>query len=183
MTIIGISERCVRSVISTATNTVEATIAVGDVSGAPRWPFFDHWRRSDPVHVAVSPDGTRAYVTDAGSHNVSVNNTAARAVIATVRGGRNPLDVTLTPDGARAYVANAGSNSVSVINTSTNTVIATVPVSAHPLNVAITPDGASTYVADAGADSVTVINAVVNNLRVAPTRCDALTAILKGLTG
>ena len=177
MTIIGISERCVRSVICTATNTVEATIAVGDDFPAhPRWPFFDHWRRSDPVHVAISLDGTRAYVTNAGSHNVSVINTATRAVIATVRVGRNPLDVTLTPDGARAYVANAVSNSVSVINAGTNTVIATVPVGAHPLNVAITPDGASTYVADAGADSVTVIktatNAVVNNLRVGANPVD-----------
>ena|ERR1700730_200627 len=104
------------------------------------------------------------------------HNTATRAVIATVRVGRNPLDVTLTPDGARASVANAGSNSVSVINTGTNTVIATVPVGAHPLNVAITPDGASTYVADAGANSVTVIktatNTVVNNLRVGANPVD-----------
>ena len=39
------------------------------------WTFLDHWRRSDPVHVVITPDGTRAYVTNADSHNVSVINT------------------------------------------------------------------------------------------------------------
>src|ERR1700738_2656445 len=94
------------------------------------------------------------------------HNTATRAVIATVRVGRNPLDVTLTPDGARASVANAGSNSVSVINTGTNTVIATVAVGASPRYVAIRPDGARAYVANAGANSVTATNTVVTTLGV-----------------
>jgi YVTN family beta-propeller protein len=122
------------------------------------------YRRFDPVHVAITPDGTGAYVTDAGSHKVSVINTATHTVTATVKVERNPLDVAVTPDGARAYVTNADSNSVSVINTGTNTVIATVPVGGRPLNVAITPDGTRAYVADAGANSVTVINTVTNTI-------------------
>jgi YVTN family beta-propeller protein len=55
-------------------------------------------------------------VTNAGSHNVSVIDSATRTVTATVRVGRIPLDVALTADGARAYVVNADSNSVSVID-------------------------------------------------------------------
>jgi YVTN family beta-propeller protein len=165
------------SVISTATNTVVAIIPVGDDFPAHfRWTFLDHWRRSDPVHVAITPDGTRAYVTNAGSNKVSVINTKAHAVTGTVSVGRNPLDVALTPDGTKAYVANAGSNSVSVINTGTNALVATVAVGAHPLKIAITPNGANTYVADAGANSVTVIktatNTVVNNLRVGANPVD-----------
>jgi YVTN family beta-propeller protein len=125
-------------VISTATNTVVASIPVGDDFLAHiDWTFFEHWRGSDPVHVAITPDGTRAYVTNFGSHNVSVICTAANAVIATVKVGHNPLDIALTPDSASAYVVNADSNSVSVIDTNTNAVSATVPVGVHPVNVAI----------------------------------------------
>ena len=73
-----------------------------------------------PVGVAITPDGTRAYVTNAGSENVSVINTATHTVSALVRVGAIPLTVAFTPDGSSAYVANAGGKSVSVINTGTN---------------------------------------------------------------
>ena len=56
------------SVINTATNTVVATIPVG----------------INPTGVAVTPDGTRAYVTNAFSDNVSVINTATNTVVATI---------------------------------------------------------------------------------------------------
>jgi 6-phosphogluconolactonase len=79
------------SVISTASNTVVATIPVGDALS----PHF-HWTSladsffSNPVHIAIAPDGARAYVTDAGSHNVSVIDTATYPVIAKVQVGRAP---------------------------------------------------------------------------------------------
>ena len=55
------------SVIDTTTNTVVATIGVGDA----------------PVGVAVSPDGTRAYVTNFNSDTVSVIDTATNTVVDT----------------------------------------------------------------------------------------------------
>jgi YVTN family beta-propeller protein len=99
------------SVINTATNTVVATIPVG----------------VSPSGVAVTPDGTRAYVTNAGSAapnsaNVSVINTATNTVVATIPVGTQPTGVVFTPDGTRAYVTNFVNNTVSVINTATNTV-------------------------------------------------------------
>ena len=92
------------SVISTATNTVTATVTVG----------------SEPVGVAVTPNGAYAYVTNYGSKSVSVINTATNTVAATVTVEDEPGGVAVTPNGAYAYVANLGSNSVSVISTATN---------------------------------------------------------------
>jgi YVTN family beta-propeller protein len=66
------------SVIDTVTNMVSATVDVG----------------VDPVGVAVTPDGKRAYVTNHGSSNVSVIDTANNTVSATV-------DVGVDPFGAR----------------------------------------------------------------------------------
>ena len=72
-------------------------------------------------------------MTNAGSENVSVINTATHTVSALVRVGAIPLTVAFTPDGSSAYVANAGGKSVSVINTGTNTVKATVQVGYGPV--------------------------------------------------
>jgi len=112
-------------VIDTSTNTVAATVGAG----------------ANPSRVAVSPDGTRAYVTNSGSSNVSViatasntagsNNvsviaTATNTVVATVTVGLKPIGIAVAPGGNHAYVTNANSNNVSVIATATNTVMATV---------------------------------------------------------
>jgi YVTN family beta-propeller protein/cysteine-rich repeat protein len=62
-------------VIDTATNTVAATVGVGNV----------------PIGVAVTPDGAFAYVANAGSDTVSVIDTATNTVAATVGVGDLPL--------------------------------------------------------------------------------------------
>ncbi len=111
--------------INTATNTVIATVRVGGT----------------PTQVAVSPDGTLAYVTNSGSKSVSVINTATNTVIATVGVGRTPTQVMVSPDGSRVYVANTGSKSVSVIDTATNTVVETIGVGGGPVALAVTSGG------------------------------------------
>ena len=111
------------SVIDTSSNTVVATAAVG----------------SPPEGVAITPDGTRAYVTNPFSDSFSVIDTSSNTVVATSAVGFQPVGVAITPDGTRAYVANSGSASVSVIDTSNNAVVATVTVGSSPVGVAITP--------------------------------------------
>ena len=126
------------SVIDTATNTVTATVDVG---------FF-------PYGVAVSPDGSKVYVTNRGSGTesgtVSVIGTATNTLIATVPVGLSPFGVAVSPDGSKVYVTNSAfftpSGTVSVIDTATNTVIATVAVGRRPFGVAVTPDGRKVYV-------------------------------------
>jgi YVTN family beta-propeller protein len=105
------------SVIDAATNTVIATIPVG----------------TQPAGVAVSPDGSRVYVTNANSPDfsqpgtVSVIDAATNTVIATIPVGTTPGGVSVTPDGSRVYVANAFSP-VSVIDAVKNIVVATITV-------------------------------------------------------
>lgn len=109
-----------------------------------------------PAGVIVTPDGSRAYVTNNGSDNVSVVNLTTLAVIATIPVGNNPAGIAVTPDGSRVYVANYGSDSVSVISTATNTVINTFPVGGGPQGVSVTRDGAYLYVANSNDNTVTV---------------------------
>lgn len=57
--------------IDTATNTITAMVAVG----------------SEPRGVVLSPDGTKAYVTNSGSDSVSVINTTTNTVTTTIVAG------------------------------------------------------------------------------------------------
>jgi YVTN family beta-propeller protein len=111
---------------------------------------------SKPVGVAITPDGTRAYVTNYDSNTVSVINTATNAVIGSpIAVGSGPWRIAITPDGTRAYVGNLDAT-VTVINTVTNTVARTISVQA--LGFAFTPDGARAYLADDNHDTVSVID-------------------------
>ncbi len=139
------------SVIDTPTNTVVATVPVGIV----------------PVSVAVTPDGTHAYVTNAGPPgSVSVIETASNTVVATIAFpvGRTSA-IAITPDGKLAYVANFTSNTVSVIDTGTNDVTGIpIPVGNAPFGVAVTPDGTHVYVTNLDSNNVSVIDAATKNV-------------------
>jgi YVTN family beta-propeller protein len=102
-------------VIDTATNTVGSTITVG----------------TDPTGVAVTPDGSKAYVANYGTiaspaNTVSVIDTATNTVGSTITVGLGPVGVAVTPDGSKVYVANQRDGTVSVIDTATNTVGSTI---------------------------------------------------------
>ena len=117
-----------------------------------------------PINV-----GTYAYISNSGSSNVSVIDTATDTVIATVNVGSDPHGVAVSPDGLNVYVANAGSDSVSVIDTATNTVKDTVIVEDCPRGVAVSPDGTKVYVTNSGSyddprNTVSVIDASINKV-------------------
>jgi YVTN family beta-propeller protein len=138
------------SVINTATNTAVATIPT---NGAGT--------------IAVTPDGTRAYVVSFGG--VSVIDTATNTVV----GSPIPVGaftdsvfvgIAITPNGSRVYVANSGSGTVSVISTASNTVVDTISVGTTPSGIAITPNGSSVYVANSGSGTVSVISTASNTV-------------------
>jgi len=98
--------------------------------------------------AAVSLDGTRAYVTNYSSSNVSVVDTASKRVVTSVPTGSSPVGVAVSPDGSKAYVANSFSNSVTVIETAAfTTKQIPMPHSSYPSSIAISPDGTHVYVA------------------------------------
>ncbi len=79
-----------------------------------------------PFSVTPLADGSRAYVANRDTNNVSVINTLNNTVMRTVAVGTAPLSVGSAPDSSRVYVANSGSNNTSVIQTSNDTVLLNV---------------------------------------------------------
>lgn len=58
------------------------------------------------TNIPNPPSGPYAYITNYGSNNVSVINTAKDTVLATIAVGYGPYGVTVLPDATRVYVAN-----------------------------------------------------------------------------
>ncbi|MCP9273565.1 tandem-95 repeat protein [Mycolicibacterium arenosum] len=140
-----------------------------------------------PAYAAITPDGTRLYVTNGNSASVSVVDIAPgspnryRAIdtdgnaangVTNIPVGNTPREIAISPDGTRAYVVNAGSHTVSVIDIDPTSVnynkvvdvdpstggIDNVPVGTGPYAVAITPDGKRLFVTSITSTTVTVIN-------------------------
>jgi YVTN family beta-propeller protein len=89
-----------------------------------------------PYSVVFTPDGTKAYVANFYSDNVSVIDTATQKVLDIIPVEKWPCSVAFTPDGTRAYVVNWGSNNVSVIDTVTK-ILTVIPVGKVPKAISI----------------------------------------------
>ena len=129
------------SVIATNTNTVVDTVVVSVPQDEPG-EFSRVW------DIAVSPDGSRVYVTATGG-TVSVIDTTTHAVSGAYAAGPAATGIAVSPpDGSRLYVATELWNSnITVMDTATMTVTGTVFVgeSYYPIDGAFTPDGKRLY--------------------------------------
>jgi len=117
-----------------------------------------------PRAIALSSDGTRAYV--AGNGGVSVINLATNQLITTVAtsaGDSYGIAVTPTVNGQhRVYVTNSTTNTVRVIDANitanTYTAGASVTVGSGPRGIAVSPDGSRAYVTNWTSNSVSVLD-------------------------
>lgn len=136
-----------------------------------------------PSSVALSPDGTLAYVTDLDSGSVSVIYLATGEVISTIDVGAAPSAVALGRDGERAYTANPNLGTVSVIDTATAEVIESVAVGASPSSLAVSPTTARLYVANLGDETVSAIDTRTNVVIATITVGTSPSALLVSSTG
>src|SRR5689334_4343242 len=98
-----------------------------------------------PRGMAISNDGSRVFVCNYMSDNVSVIDTRIKKVIRTIAVEQYPRSIALGHEGKRAYVTNYGSSSVSVIDTETYAV-GNITVGRHPSGVVVSGDGKYAYV-------------------------------------
>ena len=82
----------------------------------------------DPRAIALTADGTRAYVAGMGSRNVILMDATGSRVHAPIEVGEGPCGLALDSTRNRLYVFNRFSSSISVVDTSTDSVIDSVPL-------------------------------------------------------
>ncbi len=93
--------------------------------------------------IAVSPDGSRLYVS-AGS--IQVIDTYTDATIASIPVDGLPHGIVVSPNGSQVYAVDRENKNVVVINASRNQIETTIPVVKAPTGIAISPDGSRIYV-------------------------------------
>jgi YVTN family beta-propeller protein len=144
--------------ITTATNTVLKNIGVG----------------RGPDAIAITPDGTTAYVTNNIGSHVTPIDTATNAALTPISTLKGPDAIAFTPDGATAYVTCVcKSGGVIPISTGSNTAgppILSRAIGPRPIAIEITPNGKTAYVINYDSGTITPIvtatNAVGNAIKL-----------------
>ncbi len=122
--------------------------------------------------IVLNAAGTRLYVANTTSSNISVIDTASNAVVATIDVGLDPVSLAVRPGGSELWVSNHVSDTVSIVDLTAgaateNRVVDTVQsidadgatLFDEPVGIAFTTDGAKAYVALSSRNQIAVINA------------------------
>lgn len=136
--------------------------------------------------LALSPDGSRLYVTCAAPKSTVVFlDTATCRPAASVAAGHTAMAPVVSPNGATLYVCNRFDNDVSVLDTTTARELGRIRVPREPDGAAITPDGKRLLVINAlptGRADVPPRAAEVSLVDIAARRVDASVALPNGST-
>ena len=138
--------------IDTASNAVVDTIAL------PHHPYG----------IAISADGSRAYVVDILSGAFWVIDTATNRVTATIEiappqvAARPMPAVAISPDGRTAYVTDQFDDTLLVIDTANNFVRTKIALHMYPASTGVTPDGRFVYVSGCAGPCTSGMIAVVD---------------------
>jgi YVTN family beta-propeller protein len=114
----------------------------------------------NPTGLATNPVRNEVYVVNTGSAgqsgSVSVIDSSANRIVATIPVHRLPYFIAVEPSGHRAFVANSGSNTVSVLDLDRRREIAVAGTGEQPGMVRISPDSRSLVVTNRGSGSVSI---------------------------
>lgn len=103
----------------------------------------------NPLGIALTPEGTTAYVPNGGSGTVSVIDLTTRTLSTTIPTGGLPFGIAMSPDGSQVIVADFLNGTYDVIRTSDNTIVTTVPrisLCPNPRSLTYHPSGSPIYV-------------------------------------
>jgi YVTN family beta-propeller protein len=144
-----------------------------------------------PCGLAVSPDGSKLYVTGNAANRLHELDTASGAVLRSWNTGVAPFDVVLAA--GKAYVSNSGGRrpekgdlnapagagttvrvdadrsianegSVTIIDLAANAVKAELPAELHASAMAVSPKGDYVVVANTGSDTLSVIDTATDKV-------------------
>jgi YVTN family beta-propeller protein len=128
--------------VDLATNTLTRVIHAGN----------------DPEQVDISLDGSRLYVANEDTAQVSVVDVKTGSIVATAKVGAEPEGVTLRPDGKVVYVTSEEDGDVAAIDTATNKVLTRIPVGHRPRAIGFLPDGSRAFVTLENDAAIAVID-------------------------
>jgi len=100
----------------------------------------------NPITLAFSPDGARAFVPNWRSARVTVIDAVGRRVLASHELGGEPHGADPRPGSNQIFISDSGRGRLLVIDTTTMRTERIVRVGGAPMAVTFTPDGRTGYV-------------------------------------
>lgn len=119
---------------------------------------------SGPQFIAVTPDGTRAFVSNNGGATVTAIDTSTNTVIpagAMIPTGAGPQYIVAHPNGSTVYVCNNSGSSVTAIDVQTFATTS-IPTGGSPNFLLFSPDGSMGYVCNIMGNDVTAFATATN---------------------
>jgi YVTN family beta-propeller protein len=132
------------SVISDDTNSVVATVPVGNI------PY--------PLGLAYDSGKGEIFVANLHFNSVSIISDSTNAVVATVPVGNGPTGLAYDSGKGEIFVDNGNDNTTSVISDSTNAVVATVPVGNEPMLLAYDSGKGEIFVDNSDPNTISVLS-------------------------
>lgn len=134
------------------------SITVLDLASRSVRGTWDLGKNRLPHGIAVSKDGSRAWVTTEGTQSVHEIDTASGKILKTWSIAQlvNHMIVP-AKDEAKLYVANIASGSVTVLDRAGKASV-TIPTGAGAEGIDLSPDGREVWIANRSADSVSVLD-------------------------
>ena len=114
--------------------------------------------------VAVTPDGSRAFVANIRSGSVTVVDLRTNTRVDNLPTGEGAEGVAVTPDGATVWVTNRAADSVTVLDARSLEVLATLESPSFPIRAVATADGRRVLVTNARSGDVSVFDAATRTL-------------------
>jgi len=118
-----------------------------------------------PHGVAISPDGSRIYITDEALRTLDVVDATTLKVSKRIPLSGRPNNVDVAKNGAQVYVGIAQApGAVDVIDTASLTNVKSIPVKGAIHNVYVTPDGKYAVAGSIPESTINVIDTSTNTL-------------------
>jgi DNA-binding beta-propeller fold protein YncE len=140
---------------------VASRVATHYVTNNSGTPFHE------PYAIALSPDGTKAYVSDINGGVLHVISTADDSVTSVITNSvfNYGQGIAFTPDGTTAYASQSANNTVVIIDALNDTVAVPSlvtdlqpPTFNGPGGIAIMPNGRTGYITNLQGNSVSIMN-------------------------
>ena len=115
---------------------------------------------SDPEQTAISSDGTRIFVANEDTGELTVVAVDDGRVLATFQVGGEPEGVDLRPDGRVVYVTSEEDSQIAAIDAIDLKLIKTFKVGPRPRSTAFLPDSSRAYVTAENGSGIWVVDAM-----------------------
>ena len=114
----------------------------------------------EPLQAVATPDGRRVFVSNLGSHEITVIDASSFQVLDRLRLEAEPLDLAVDPDGRTVWATNAAVGGITAIDvaTMTSTTVALPRMVSGPYGVVVAGAAGNLYVTDLGADEVVAVS-------------------------